>query len=192
MNRSDTRDALMQQATHLVRSRGYSAFSYADLAAAVGIRKASIHYHFPTKQDLGIEVVAQYTERFQARLAQIDAVGTDPVDCLERYVALYRDGLVNDEACLCGMIAAEAAAVPPAVGAGVATFFTANLTWLADLMEAGQRSGDFLSRQPPARLAAAVLAALEGAVFLARGMSDIDAFDAASATTIGMLRAQPQ
>ncbi|HVK20169.1 MAG TPA: TetR/AcrR family transcriptional regulator [Actinokineospora sp.] len=187
MERIDTRGALIDQATHLVRSRGYSAFSFADLAAAVGIRKASVHHHFPSKEELGIEVVARYTERFQARLAGIDSV--DAVASLERYAALYREGLVNGEACLCGMIAAETAAVPPAVAAGVATFFTSNLAWLTKLIDEGQRAGDLGKRQPPEAAAAAVLAALEGAVFVARGLDDIAAFDLATATTIDLLRA---
>ena len=191
MDRPDTRAALVDHATHLIRARGYSAFSYADLATAVGIRKASIHHHFPTKEELGIEVVARYNAWFRQRLAEIDALDAGPRTRLERYAALYREGLVNDEACLCGMIAAETAAVPPAVAAGVATFFATNRAWLACLIEAGQRSGDFPTRQLPTRLAAAVLATLEGGVFVARGLNDITAFDEAVAATITMLQSEP-
>lgn len=50
-----TTDSLMMQ-------RGYSAFSYADISEAVGIRKASIHYHFPSKAALVIAVL-RLTER---------------------------------------------------------------------------------------------------------------------------------
>ena len=46
----DMRSTLIDVATGQVRRLGYSAFSYADLAAAVGIRKPSIHHHFPAKE----------------------------------------------------------------------------------------------------------------------------------------------
>ncbi|MCY4123811.1 MAG: TetR/AcrR family transcriptional regulator, partial [Pseudomonas sp.] len=67
-----TRDALIQTAEGLMRTKGYAAFSYADLADAVGIRKASIHYHFPTKEDLGIAIVEEYVSRVEAEFERIE------------------------------------------------------------------------------------------------------------------------
>jgi TetR/AcrR family transcriptional regulator, transcriptional repressor for nem operon len=190
MERLDTRNSLLSYATHLVRRRGYSAFSYADLATAVGIRKASIHHHFPTKEELGVEIVARYSQEFLAHLAEIDRIETDPGARLDRYVGLYRQGLVDDEACLCGMIAAETAAVPAAVAAGVATFFAANRAWLAEVVKAGQRAGAFRRRPAATTAAAALLTALQGAVFVARGIGDIHTFDEAAAATIELLHVE--
>lgn len=48
----DTRESLIKSAEYMLRSKGYAAFSYADLEKAVGIRKASIHHHFPKKKIL--------------------------------------------------------------------------------------------------------------------------------------------
>jgi len=62
--RVDTAKQILDVAQEMVQTRGYNAFSYADISAQVGIRKASIHYHFPNKSDLGKEVVARYRERF--------------------------------------------------------------------------------------------------------------------------------
>ncbi|GAA3837938.1 TetR/AcrR family transcriptional regulator [Saccharothrix violaceirubra] len=177
MGRVDTQGALLDHATRLVRTKGYAAFSYADLAEAVGIRKASVHHHFATKEQLGVALVAGYTERFRARLSDIDRQATGPVDALERYAALFRDGLSDGEACLCGVIAAEIAAVPPAVAAGVAEFFDVNRTWLTALVEAGRRSGALRPRRTSEEHAAALLAALEGAVLIARAHGDVAAFD---------------
>ncbi|SER22849.1 TetR/AcrR family transcriptional regulator [Actinokineospora terrae] len=189
MDRVDTRGALLDHATRLVRTRGYSAFSYADLAAAVGIRKASVHHHFATKEELGVRLVARYTERFQARLADIDQHATGPVDALERYAALYREGLSDGEACLCGVIAAEIAAVPPAVAAGVADFFRVNRTWLTTLIETGAHSGVLHPQRTPADHAATLLATLEGAIFVARAYDDVAAFDQIATTAIATLTA---
>ena len=47
-----TQDRLVEIGETLMRQRGYGGFSYADLALKAGIRKASIHHHFPTKDDL--------------------------------------------------------------------------------------------------------------------------------------------
>jgi len=50
-------EEILDLAETLIQTRGYSAFSYQDIADSLGIRKASIHYHFPSKTDLGIAVV---------------------------------------------------------------------------------------------------------------------------------------
>ncbi|GLZ39915.1 TetR/AcrR family transcriptional regulator [Actinokineospora sp. NBRC 105648] len=185
MDRVDTRGALLDHATRLVRTRGYCAFSYADLAVELGIRKASVHHHFATKEHLGVELVSRYTERFQARLADIDELATGPVDALARYAALYREGLTDGEACLCGVLAAEIAAVPPTIAAGVAEFFRLNRLWLATVIDNGGLART--PRQDPDDLAATLLATLEGAVLVARAHNDVAVFDRVAATAITVL-----
>src|SRR6195952_1496346 len=81
----DTRGDLLFEAEVLIRSRGYSGFSYADLADAVGIRKASIHHHFPTKADLAVALVAAYDERYDGALQQIIAHHQDAVARIDAY-----------------------------------------------------------------------------------------------------------
>jgi TetR/AcrR family transcriptional repressor of nem operon len=187
MDRHDTRQALLDHAEHLVRIKGYAAFSYADLAAVVGIRKASVHHHFPTKEQLGVELVARYSEEFFRRLDGIDTLEASPLARLQYYAALYREGVTRGEACLCGMLAAETAAVPPAVAGSVARFLRANREWLTGVVEAGQRRGDFLAPLVPAQAAAALLATLQGAAFVARNVEDIDTFDDAVAAVLRMV-----
>ena len=72
-----------------MRRHGYSAFSYADLAVAVGIRKASIHHHFPTKADLAAALVAAYDIRYDAALAD---VASSHIDWLQTVIT---DGQLN-------------------------------------------------------------------------------------------------
>src|SRR6187399_961256 len=127
---SDTRSTLIDVATGQVRRQGYSAFSYADLAAVVGIRKPSIHHHFPTKEDLGVAVVEAYTEAFSEQLRRIDAKAGKAVARLRAFAGLYRDGLEHGQGCLCGVLASEVAVLPPVVQAGVRQFFDMNLRWL--------------------------------------------------------------
>ena len=70
---SDTSSRILDIAEHLVQTRGFNAFSYADIAAALNITKASLHYHFPTKAKLGERLVERYQESFLAALARIGA-----------------------------------------------------------------------------------------------------------------------
>jgi TetR/AcrR family transcriptional repressor of nem operon len=44
-----TYDKILRLTDTLIQQRGFLGFSYADLEKAIGIRKASIHHHFPGK-----------------------------------------------------------------------------------------------------------------------------------------------
>ena len=68
-----TATRILDVAEGLAQTRGFNGFSYADIAAEIGITKASLHYHFPSKADLGRALVRRYTERFMDALDAIEA-----------------------------------------------------------------------------------------------------------------------
>lgn len=55
----NTKDNIIEAAIELIRTKGYG-WSYEDVSSIVGIRKASIHYHFPTKDELIFSVTKTY------------------------------------------------------------------------------------------------------------------------------------
>jgi TetR/AcrR family transcriptional repressor of nem operon len=181
----DMRSTLIDIATGQVRRLGYSAFSYADLADAVGIRKPSIHHHFPTKEDLGVAIVAAYTEHFSGQLDRIDAKTGDMIERLRAYARLYREGLEARRGCLCGVLASEVAVLPQQVQAGVRQFFGLNLRWIERVLRDGRSNGSLRDGVEPRVAARMVLAALQGALFLALSLEEPAAFDQ---TVAGLLR----
>ena len=114
----------------LVQVRGFNGFSYADVAAELDMTTAALHYHFPGKAELGRALIARYTERFEAALAEIDARIPDAPAKLDAYAALYADVLRDRRMCLCGMLAAEYETLPEAMQLAVARFFEENERWL--------------------------------------------------------------
>src|SRR5215813_9458071 len=145
MDMADTAERILDTAQALAQVRGYNGFSYADISAELAITKPSIHYHFPSKAQLAEALIARYQRRFAA--ARQDA-------------ELFTDG---GRMCLCGVFAADAASLPPEVRRATAAFFDDQQRWVAvAFAEAGL---------PAARArgaAQAFLAALEGALLLAR------------------------
>jgi TetR/AcrR family transcriptional regulator, transcriptional repressor for nem operon len=85
MSDRDARNELLGLAETLVRTPGYNGFSYRDLAEQIGITTASIHYHFPTKGDLGEALIENEREVIARNLAQLDAAEKDPRRRLERF-----------------------------------------------------------------------------------------------------------
>ena len=126
----ETAQQILDVAQDLVRCRGYSAFSYADIAKQVGIRKASIHYHFPSKEDLARELVQRYRSQFQRKLQNLDRISSSPTDRLQAFVGLYRNGLHQYQICLCGMLSAEIEVLPDSVKTEVRAFLSEAQIWL--------------------------------------------------------------
>src|SRR5262245_53203905 len=136
-----TADRILDAAERLVQLRGFNAFSYADVAATVGIRKASLHYHFATKADLGLALVARYRRTFMESLSAIEADADRARDRLERYAELYGSVLRKKRMCMCGMLATDAATLPKAMRESVAGFFEENVGWLQRVLDAGRKRG---------------------------------------------------
>lgn len=178
-DKATTLEQILDAASHLVQTRGYHAFSYADISEEVGIRKASIHYYFPSKTDLGKALVSRYRKDFGRKVEMI-AHQTHGVDQqLQRYAQVFRDILRGagphdtGRICLCGVLAAEWQGLPEAVREEVQAFFSENEAWLTGIMEAGCATGALHFQGPVSVQAATFLAGLEGAMLSARARQDV-------------------
>ena len=165
-----TRDQLLAEAENLIRRGGYSAFSYAHLTEKIGITKASIHYHFPTKQRLAEEVVDVAQARFAAALADIEAGNTHVADQLRQYATLFLDGFEASLRPLCGALSAELAALPPSLHERTAAYFRLHLDWLTRILDQGIANGQLRWARGSKALARLLLATLEGGNLIGRAL----------------------
>ena len=173
---SGTRGRILDAAERLAQVRGFNGFSYADVADEVGVTKASLHYHFPGKSDLGATLLARYTARFLEALERIDADGLAPVDKLYAYADLYADVLRQDRMCLCGMLAADYETLPDDMCAAIREFFDANQRWLESVTAAGRADGTMRFDGTAGDAARSILDGLEGALLVARTYRDAERF----------------
>ncbi len=165
----------MTAARATVQSHGYNALSFRELAKEVGIKSASVHYHFPTKGDLGAALARRYTEEGAAYLAEILASSEDATWRMDRYTEIFRSALANDNRmCLCGIMSAELDDLPTEVRTEVDKFAAMNVGWLAKVLSRVRPSA---SDQDLQEHAMATFAAIEGAQLVARGCRDIGIYD---------------
>lgn len=161
-----TRDALVNAAEGLMRTKGYAAFSYADLAESVGIRKASIHHHFPTKEDLGLAIVESYIGRVRHEFERIQREHHAVTRRLEAFFMAFRvsseDGLLP----LCGALAAEMVALPPEMQKLTRRFFDMQLNWLTTILDKAVADGEIPLGRGTRQKAFLILSVLEGASFI--------------------------
>jgi TetR/AcrR family transcriptional repressor of nem operon len=172
----DTASRILDVAEGLVQSRGFNGFSYADVAAELGVTTAALHYHFPGKGELGGALVARYAERFMHALAAINSEPARAPAKLDAYANLYLDVLQHQRMCLCGMLAAEYQTLPEPMRTALLRFFDDNETWLEAVLEEGLREGTLRFQGPSSQAARMIVGALEGAMLVARPYADVDRF----------------
>lgn len=171
----ERREAILAAARATAQAHGYAGLNFRDLAAEVGIKSASIHYHFPSKADLGAAVAKRYWEDSKDWLERLWVEAQDPAACLAQYPALFRRALENDNRmCLCGFMAAEHDDLPKQVQAEVRTFVDIQVTWLAKVLSAADPTMGATAVEQRAR---AIFAAVGGAQVLARSCADIAVYD---------------
>ncbi|QMU59374.1 MAG: TetR family transcriptional regulator [Boseongicola sp.] len=174
----DTRTQILDIAERAIRQRGYHAFSFRDISDDLGIKSASIHYHFRHKQDLGHAVVDRYATRIAENLGPAGQL--DWPASLQAFCQVYQDALeTSGVQCLCGMLAAESTGLPDNVSSRVAQFYENNIEWLMAAMPA--------SIQDKRATALRIQSQLQGAMTVSVSMGDRSILDGISKQLISSL-----
>jgi len=177
----DSASQILEIAERQMRKVGYNAVSFRDIASEVGIKSASLHYHFPKKEDLGVALVQNYSEKFYAHLTAKTQNESRPEKRIAGFVDIFRHELEDQRLiCLCAILGAEAPSLPNSVSNEVRNFFDKNITWLT-------LQYDALGFETPASHAKTSLALLEGAMVISAVNDDISIFEAATKSILNVL-----
>ena len=172
---SNAREEILEAAKRVAQAHGYGGLNFRDLAEQVGIKAASIHYHFPSKAELAAAVAKRYWQDAAAYLDSLLKESPDPISALRRYPETFRWALENDNRmCLCSFMATEYDDLPEPVRKEVQTFADVNVAWLRKVLSAAK----FVSPKESEKRARAIYAAVAGAQLMARSRADVALYDA--------------
>lgn len=150
---------ILEAAEIRIRRGGFESVSYRDLAADVGIKAASVHYHFPQKALLGAAVIDRYSDNLAIALGPVDLTQATAAEHLQRLSDCYRAAVRNDGMiCLGCMLGAESKDLPEMVADASRRFFTRLLDWIELVL------GD---RPNASTLAVQIIGTLQGTMILA-------------------------
>ncbi|WP_249792762.1 TetR/AcrR family transcriptional regulator [Bradyrhizobium sp. BRP22] len=176
----DTAAKLLSEARELIVQGGYNGFSYADLSARLGIRKASIHHHFPSKAGLVVAVVEQARSAIRAQIGLVQNENSIAWDQLLAYIGYWERCIKEQTApfCLAAVLAAELPNLPEEVATSVRGHFVDLSTWLERVLSLGVSQGSIRLQDTPAIEAQTFIATVYGAMLAARAWDDPDRFTA--------------
>ncbi len=157
----DTKTKILDAAEALIQVNGFNGFSYLDLADEIGIKTASIHYHYKVKDDLAAALVERISEMHSTGLSEIKRNISAPIDRLIAVIDIFKSYVPEKKFCLCGMMALEMYSVSPKVRDLLINYFDNFQAWLAEQYEE-------LNVNDPQQHAVSFISSLEGASLLAR------------------------
>jgi len=186
----DTKTNLLNAAERVARTRGFDGFSYADLAADVGITKASIHHHFSSKATLAVALMQRYYFDLETACSEIDEEQKTGAARLEALITRYRGALDGGQSlCLCVSFSTSTQSLSTETIAEMNRFRSMMIDWLSKTFEQGQKDGTIQTVVDPKAEAAATLPLLEGAQLAARAAQNTERFDTATHLLSARLRA---
>jgi len=181
----DTKKQILDIAEKLLLDRGYNGFSYKDIAGAMNIKNASIHYHFPRKTDLGVAIIERATKRFDRWKEAMASRSISFSGKLDEFCRLFKKFVDEKQVCLGGALETDFKTLPEEMQKEAQHFFMNTFTWLAKLLKDGREKGEFQFPGTPSDQALLIIASLQGIIQIVRVMTPAT-FD----TTVKQIRRQ--
>jgi TetR/AcrR family transcriptional regulator, transcriptional repressor for nem operon len=175
----DTKSKILDIGEMLLLKKGFNGFSYADIAASMGIKTSSIHYHFPSKCDLGLGIIQRVRQRFKkwGDSRQIEMM--NDWEKLDSFFHIYRYYLTTKESvCLSGALETDFATLPPAMKEEAKGLVSDLLTWVDHCLAEGRKKGTFSFPGTSMDQAIVILAIMRGGLQMTR-VIDRSVFDSA-------------
>lgn len=171
---NNTRSYLLSEAKNLMRTKGYSAFSFADLAKKLGITKASVHYYFATKDILVEEAISEAIADTKHILNHFYQQYPTINSRLKAYSTLFLKHVDLMELPLCAALSAELNNLPPSLRSLVQSFFTLQIEWLNQVIQAGQLSQEVPLHLDSQLYATRILNLFEGSSIISHAFHSSD------------------
>jgi TetR/AcrR family transcriptional regulator, transcriptional repressor for nem operon len=171
---ANAREDILAAAKLVAQAHGYAGLNFRDLAQEVGIKAASIYYHFPSKAELAAAVAKRYWEDSATYLEALRQNSATPLEALRRYPETFRWALENDNRiCLCSFMSAQFDDLPDSVKKEVQAFTDVNIAWLKKMLISAKVVGP----REAERRARAIYSGIAGAQLMARSRADIKLYD---------------
>ena len=165
----NTKQQIVELSADLLREQGFNGFSYLDLSRALGISKASVHHHFPKKEDLGLALCEWTNDWLVQGLQHFDQKGSSSWNKLERYLqAGLKHTLTDHKTCPISALYGDLNKLTEPMKAALKSLDDLELNWVTKVMNEGQASGEFIRQDDAKAMAALFIFSCKGALYYAR------------------------
>ncbi len=136
-----TKSEIIRIADELIRTKGYNAFSYSDISECLKIKNASIHYYFPAKSDLGVEVIKKTILGFQNITKSWEDMSIK--NQYETFVKMHDQTQKEHWVCLMGALSPSFDTLSDDMKRELSKMASIIIDYLAEILEKGKQQGVF-------------------------------------------------
>jgi TetR/AcrR family transcriptional repressor of nem operon len=168
-----TRDKLLKAAFEEIYRRGFQAASLDTILAKAGVTKGALYHHFPSKASLGYAVVDEVVkDLLLERWGVLEPPSGDPITALQRILRGRVAKLTSREVelgCPLNNLAQEMSPLDQRFRRGVNATFDIWTDAVAKDLASGQAQGTVRKDVDARKIAAFIVASIEGSFGLAKG-----------------------
>ncbi|MCR6639188.1 MAG: TetR/AcrR family transcriptional regulator [Sporocytophaga sp.] len=165
---NSTKESIVNIADDLIRRRGYNAFSYNDISKVLAVKNAAIHYHFPTKSDLGVAVIDLHIQKIDHFIKGVAPL-SEP-EKVEAFLNIYEQIQINKKVCLVGTLATDWDTIDDKIQQKLIVFVNIVGDWLTGVMEEGLKKGSLTFNGDPQTRAMLIITSIMAAAQMAKIM----------------------
>lgn len=162
----DTREQIIATANNLLMERGFNAFSYKHISEEITIKTSSIHYHFPTKSDLGIAIIRKHREALEHTIEK--CIGKPPLEKIGKLFKYYKTLVAEQKVCIVSALTSDINTLDESVRQELLGFGNTILNWIATILEEGAQQQVFKPVSDTQLKAKLIMSNLMGLIQVAR------------------------
>lgn len=170
----ETRSHILKESRRIFTLQGFQNTSISQIIAATGVKKGNLYYHFPSKEELGLEVLIDARDEFFTILENSltgEQVAERILNSCNSIMALMQQtNFVGG--CLFGNTALEMTGSSPRFGKIIREVFTHWINLIEQELHLAADSENLNNSLSPDTLATAIVAILEGGIMLSRIYQD--------------------
>lgn len=180
-----TRETIIEKADEFIRNKGYNAFSFKDISNDIGIKTASIHYHFPTKSDLGVATIKEHVARYESLKEKV--ANESPLTKLEAFLAIHTQIKQENKVCIVGSLSTDLNTLDETIKTELQIFAKLVIEWITEILTEGKELKIFDFEITPRTKAIMIITNMVAIVQLSR-LTGQDDFEAVKETILTELR----
>ncbi len=137
----DTRQEILRLGEMFVRSKGFNSFSYKDISEQLNIKNAAIHYHFPSKADLGVAIIENTVAEFDKFKKSCQVLS--PKERIEAFINIYDASKEKNWVCLMGALSPAHDTLPVQMQVKLQLMAKQIIEWMCTVLEEGRNAKVF-------------------------------------------------
>jgi TetR/AcrR family transcriptional repressor of nem operon len=174
----NTRDQILDAASRLISVRGYHCTSLDDVLKDSGVGKGNFYHYFKSKEELGYAILDRFVRGFVERTLDpsFGDPSLSPLDQMHRFLDRILDSQRQRNCvggCPMGNLASELSDIHEGFRNRLAQVFTLWRERLGHVLAQAQARRELAAGAEPDRISQFIVAALEGAILMAKVTKDI-------------------